>query len=189
MKMRAIGLILSLVAALFAAPVRAQSSNYSNAVLTSSVTITPNASAYSAGQCLGGILAVPGMIRPASPGGTIIQGVTLVDPAHQTAANDAMNIWVFNQLPTGTYTDHAACNLAAADIGKFVGTIPIAAANCMLDAAPTNTICSVTTSLYLTALPPNITGGSSSLWFVPVITATPTYGANNLTLTIKSQPN
>ena len=33
------------------------------------VVVTPNSSAYSAGQCVGGVLTLPAMVQPQGPGG------------------------------------------------------------------------------------------------------------------------
>lgn len=143
-------LLLALAFAFLGAlPALAQNSS----IAGSQVAITPNSGAYSAGLCLGGIIEAPGLVKPGGPGGAILNGVTFLDLAHQTAANDAMSILVFNVKPTGTYTDHANCQLAAGDVQLLVGVISIAAANCVLDQGPTNTVCTVTPSL---SVPPPV---------------------------------
>jgi hypothetical protein len=139
------------------------------------VKVTPNSNAYSAGQCLGGVLTVPNVIRPQGPGGTRLAAVSFVDPQHQTAANDAMTLLIFTALPTGTYTDHANCNVAAADLPNLAGQVTIAAANCFLDQAPSTTVCTITPALPLNVAMP-VTNGS--IYVVPIVAATPTYGAS-----------
>ncbi len=143
-------------------------------VATTQVTVTPNAAAYSAGQCIGGVLTVPNMVRVGGPGGTILSGVTLVDPQHQTAANDAMDLLVFSSLPSGTYTDHANCQVAAADASKLAGFVTIAAGNCTQDQGPANTVCTITPALPVSTAMPVV---STNLYVVPIAKATPTYGA------------
>lgn len=154
-------------------------------VAITQVTFTATAGAYSAGQCLGGILTVPNMVRPQGPGGALIAGVSFLDSAHQTAANDAMTLLVFSAKPTGTYTDQANCQIAAADRPSFIGAIAIAAANCAQDQGPTTTVCTVTPNLPVNGAMPLT---SSSIWVVPVVAATPTYGAITLYFNFMSTP-
>lgn len=161
--------------------------NNAPAISQAVVSVTPNSSIYSAGNCLGGVLTVSGMVTPGSSGGAVIVGATFVDPAHQSTANDAQTIVVFGAKPTGTYTDHSACNIAAGDQANVVGVIQIASTSCFQDSSPSTTVCSVTLSLPVA--PKAQPQSSSALWFVPIIAATPTYGTTTLTYAFKSQPN
>lgn len=160
--------------------------NNAPAVSQTVVSVTPNSGAYSAGNCLGGVLTVSGMVTPGSSGGAVIVGATFVDPAHQSTTNDAQTIVVFGAKPTGTYTDHSACNIAAGDQANVVGVIQIASTSCFQDSSPSTTVCTVTLSLPVVKSQPQ---SSSALWFLPIVAATPTYGANTLTYAFKSQPN
>jgi hypothetical protein len=148
-------------------------------VALAQVTVTPNSAAYSAGQCLGGVLTLPNMVQPQGLGGTLLGAVTFVDPQHQSAANDALNILFFNKLPTGTYTDHANCQVAAADAPNLVGVLSIVSSNCVQDQGPTTTICTLIpgggSGLPLNAPMPI---AASTLWAVAIVAATPTYGAS-----------
>jgi hypothetical protein len=148
------------------------------------VAVTPTATAYVAGYCLGGVLAVPNMLTVQGPGGTVLAGFTFVDPAGQTAANDAMSLLIFNAAPTGTYTDHAACAVAAADQPHLVGLAIVAAANC-LAIASSATVCQTEPNIPVNAAMPI---GSSNLWVVPIITATPTYGTTTLYFNFAATP-
>ncbi len=228
----------------------------------SQVIITPAATAYAAGQCLGGVLTAPGLIRSGGQGGAILDGVNFVDPNHNTTANDAQTIWIFNVQPVGTYTNQLACSLAAADIPNLVGFATILAGNCFTDTAASTT-CTINPNLAVspaataypiatsatsaagsflltfasvptyivpgmlvadTTTPAAITNGatitattattvtinqpvnspgvgsgdtivftrtiqpaSNALWFVPIASAAPTYGANKLTYTFMTQ--
>jgi len=178
---------LLLVALSVAIPAYAEAA-FSNVILTTRVTVTPDTSAYGAGDCISGAQTIPGVIRQGGGGGTTIAGVTLIDPARQTAANNAMTLWIFNAVPTGTYTANSVCNIAVADRGAFLGSISIAAGDCMLDAANT-TVCTKLPNFPASAIAPPNTGATGALYFVPVIVATPTYGANNLTFVFLTQPN
>lgn len=154
------------------------------------VQVTPAASAYTAGNCLGGVLTVPNMVRAGGPGGTVIKGFTFVDPAGQSAANDAMTVLVFKQAPTGTYTDHAACALASADQPYLVGIFAIGSGGCtVIDSAAT--VCEVLPNLPVNVNPNTPTQAAitnTSLWFVPIIAATPTYGTTTLYFNFAATP-
>jgi hypothetical protein len=155
-------------------------------VASSQVTFTATAGAYSAGQCLGGVLTVPGLVRPGGPGGAMLTGVSFLDAAHQTAANDAMDILLFSQAPSGTYTDQANCQVASADRTKFIGTVSIAAANCTQDQGPTTTLCTITPTFPLVSLPLPVVSGT--VFAVPIVKATPTYGAITLIFNFLATP-
>ena len=144
------------------------------------IKVVPNASAYSAGYCIGGVLAVPSMQRPQGPGGTVIFGVTVVDPQHQTAANDAMTLLVFNQQPTGSYTDHTNCQVAAADVPSLVAQLSIASTNCVQDEGPATTVCTISPTLAVSLPPTSMPIVNGQLWIVPIAVATPTYGSSAL---------
>ena len=154
-------------------------------VAWSQVVVQPNTGAYAAGSCLGGVLTIPNMLQPQGPGGTIITSFTFLDPAHQTAANDAMTIWLLNAAPTGSYTDHSACSLAAADIPFVVGVLNVASSACFQDQAPNSTTCTVTTNLALAGAMP-VT--SPNLYAIPFVAATPTYGTSKLYFNFLATP-
>lgn len=140
-------------------------------VSTSQVAVVPNASAYSAGQCVGGVLAVPNMVRVGgSLNGTIIADVDIVDT---TGSDVSIDLFVFSQAPTGTYTDHAACTVAVADRAFLRGVILGANATCAKDSAGTTGICRGTPALSISQTGQN----SNALWFLPIMRGTPTYGA------------
>lgn len=158
-------------------------------VVTGQVKVTPNSGAYSAGYCLGGVLTVPKMIRPNGPGGTTLRAVTFLDPAAQSGTNDAMNLFVFNKAPTGTYTDHATCHIGTPDYVNLIGSLAIAASNCVQDGTPaTVTTCTIQPALPLAAGTLPVT--SDSIWVVPILAAAPTYGTpQTLYFTFGSTPN
>lgn len=140
------------------------------------VVVTPNASAYSAGQCIGGVLTLPAMFNPQGPGGTVLTSFTFVDPQHQSTANDALSIWIFNAPPSGSYTDHAGCAVAAADLPILVGVITVASSNCAQDSGPATTICTINNfALALAGMFPVI---NPNLYAVAIAAGTPTYGSS-----------
>ena len=152
--------------------------------VTSQLSITPNASAYTSGYCLGGVQYVPNMIVAGGLGGTIITGVDIID---NTATNATIDIWIFNKLPTGTYTDHAGCTVASADQPYLVGVIYGALATCSSDSAGTTGMCQSTPAVPISAssYPP-----TPALYMVPVVRGTPTYGSTKtLLINIKALPD
>lgn len=139
---------------------------------TTQVKVLPNAGAYSAGNCLGGVLTIPGMVRAGHAGGTILAQVDIVDP---TGANAAVDILFFNAAPTGTYTDHTACNVAVADQPFLVGTAVNTGFTCVLDQSVVTGLCQGTPTILIT--PAVLPAKTSNLWAVPIMRGTPTYGA------------
>jgi hypothetical protein len=164
--------LLATLAALMASPALAQ-------VSTSQVSVTPNAAQYTAAYCLGGVLNVPNLVRSGgSANGTIIVDVDIVDT---TGSDVSIDLFVFSQAPTGTYTDHAACTIAAADQAYLKGVIPGSTFTCAKDSAGSTGICRATPALSVTQTAGTtsapILPTSTSLWFVPIIRGTPTYGS------------
>ena len=152
---------------------------------TTQIAVTPNASAYTAGECLGGVLTVPGMIRVNGPGGTILTQLDIVDP---TGANAAVNVMLFDAAPTGTYTDHTNCTIASADRAKLIGVVPSSSFVCQLDGTSATGICQATPAVLITA--PSFPISSSNIWAVPIMVGTPTYGgAQTLYFNFKAFPD
>jgi hypothetical protein len=161
--------LLALASFLIAPDVEAQ-------VSYGTVTVTPNAAAYVAGYCVGGVLTVPNMVAVGSPGGTIIIGVSIVD---NTGTNASMDLMVFDRKPTGTYTDHAACTVATADQPYFVGIVPNTSFVSLTDIAGTTGLAQASPALPVLAsntagTPPT----TNALWVIPIMRGTPTYGAS-----------
>jgi hypothetical protein len=143
---------------------------------TSQVLVTPNAAAYTAGMNIGGILTIPGAIRPGGQGGTISAQVDIVD---STGSDAAIDIFFFNALPSGTYTDHTNFTLATADQSSLVGVIFNTSYSCAQDQPATHGICQSSISANATALTSaKLPPVGSSLWAVPIMRGTPTYGAS-----------
>lgn len=163
---------------LFFAPLAAAAQSTGTA--TTQVAVTPSASAYTAGYCVGSVQAVAGMIRPSGPGGTIVASVAIVDT---TGTDAAMDLLVFTAAPTGTYVDNAACTVGSADQVRLQGLVSNTSFTCAKDSAGTTGICNASFALPLTAysmVVGSLTPGpvnSSLIWVVAVMRATPTYGA------------
>lgn len=181
--MKHIGRLLIAALAFLAAPAIAQIADYSNPVQTVTFAITPTTGVRTAGDCLGTTQVGYGMLRPGGPGGSVVVGITTIDTAAQSAANNALNIWIFNAAPTGTYTDKTACNVAAADQPNLVGVIVTASTDCVIDKTPSVTICTKNV-----VIPVSGTAGSS-LWFQANTVATPNFGTNTYYIKVKAQPN
>lgn len=87
---------------------------------------TVTAGAYSANNVVGGIQTLATALRNATNGG-ILESISVLDKAAQGAQ---LSFFFFSALPTGgTYADHGALVLAAADLPNFLGKVDIAAAS------------------------------------------------------------
>lgn len=136
------------------------------------VSTTP---AYSSGDAVGALLTFTGSLNKAASSGTI-QSVLLTDTSKQNANIDVI---IFNANPSGsTITDNAAINIVAADVGKIVARIPIAAANYSSFSA---------TSVAVVAnqnIPIQLASEGVTLYAAMVTTSTPTY-ATTTALTLR----
>lgn len=87
------------------------------------VSTTP---AYSAGDCVGGLLTISNAVR-VSGGTAVLQSLFLRDTSNQKAA---LTLLIFNANPSAsTFTDNVALAIHANDIDKIIRCINIAAAD------------------------------------------------------------
>ncbi len=87
---------------------------------TSTVQVTPTVqiAAYTAGQCVGGLITLANAARVAAGSG-LIQAVTA---SFISGVVPSLDIIFFNANPTGsTTTDKTALAIATADLGKIIG--------------------------------------------------------------------
>ena len=83
-------------------------------------------SAYASGDVLGGKMKLTDALR-FSAGSGYLQDLTVALKSVQTAALDAV---LFRADPSSsTFTDNAAASIAAADLGKWICTVPFEVAN------------------------------------------------------------
>jgi hypothetical protein len=138
------------------------------------VNPTVTASSYSANNVVGGIQTLTGLMRGASTLG-LLESVSVIDAAAQAAQ---LSIFFFKATPTGgTYTDHGALVLAAADLPNYLGKIDLTAAtyDAMGTAVKSNTLANIGLELQ---------GDSSgNVYAIATTTGTPTYTALCLTFT------
>jgi hypothetical protein len=135
-------------------------------VLAPTITVS-TAGAYAPGNVVGGKITLSGALRAANSTG-ILQSILVKDNANQKAP---LTMLLFNDNPTATFTDRAACPDLTADMGKIIRKINIAAA----DYETIGTIAIADIS----AIAKMLVAGSASgdLWLVNVTTGSPTYGA------------
>lgn len=172
--------------ALMASPALAQE----KLTVTSQVTIVPAVPAYVAGYCLGGVMTVPGLVRPSGTGGTIIESETIVDLSGKDVSPD---IFFFKAKPTGTYTDHSTCSISAADAVNMIGLVQSASFSCSLASASTIGVCQSwvpihlnTTPISTTSTPPVI---SSNVWAIAIARAATSYGTTSLYFNFQAWPD
>lgn len=91
---------------------------------TKTVQVTPvvDTNAYTAGDCVGGKLTFPDIVRPIVYSGEV-RSVTVTDIGADQAG---LNLVLFNADPSSsTFTNNAACAIADADLSKVVCVVPI----------------------------------------------------------------
>jgi hypothetical protein len=142
------------------------------AISASRATISPSTSAYSTGQCLGGVLTVNGMVRVGKTGGTMALALTVVD----TSASDvSVDYVVLGAAPTGTYTDRATCTLATADLPNIMGVIYGTNFTWIKDGSGSNGVgAQITAFPFVSSI---VVPQTTSLWFIPIIRASNTYAS------------
>lgn len=148
------------------------------------ITITPTlqiAGAYVANEVVGGIQTLANAMRVPNGRG-LFESLMVFDHANQKAA---FNIFLFDQLPVGTYADHVAFTMGATDGPKCLGVAQVAAADYITVGSFAYATLGagsgrVWQALMLKAI--GITGGGSvkndpNLYAVLQTTGTPTYVA------------
>lgn len=131
---------------------------------TLAVTQTTNASAYEAGDAVGGKITITSAMR--TSGGTgVLQSIHLIDKGNQKAA---MELLIFDSDPTAaTITDDTAF-VYSTDISKQIARIPIAAS----DYVTLNSIATASLGGLSRIVKAS---GSANLYAALVTTGTPTY--------------
>jgi hypothetical protein len=136
---------------------------------TSAPSVTPAvtaSSAYTAGNVVGGLLTFTNAVDAALSG--ILQRVTVDCKSVQTAG---FKLYVFAANPSSsTFTDKTAPSIAAADVGKLVDVIALAAPDSGLGTHTLYVADGLADALVLVA---------SSLFAVLVTTGTPTFGSTS----------
>jgi hypothetical protein len=124
-------------------------------------------SAYSSGDVLGGALELPAAVRHAGAS-AILNTLLVTDVEEQDAA---IELLIFDREPTQTYTDHEACPELDEDIAFLIAKVTIANGDYVsVGGLAINDISGL-------GRPLKAAKGVSSLWVVPVLGGTPTYGA------------
>lgn len=130
-------------------------------------TLAVTVAAYSAGNCVGGLLTLTSAMRISGGSGAWAK-LTITDHANQKAPLD---ILLFKSSPAGTFTDHAAFpTMTAADNALVSARISIAASDWV----------TVGGSAYVTKLVgplPVTASGSANLYAAMNTSGTPTYAA------------
>jgi hypothetical protein len=130
-----------------------------------SIVPTITAGAYSAGDVIGGELALTNAMRVTSGTG-VLHSLVLFDADNEGAA---MEVMLFDSNPSGTYTDNGAPTWNAADEAKFLGKVSIGTGD-YITVNAVKLLCKTNIGLAVAA------NGATDLYAVVVVTATPTYG-------------
>lgn len=142
-------------------------------VVTATPTITAS-SAYAAGNQLGGIMQLTDIMRQdsnAGAGTSQLVGVTILDKDKQDSPID---LWLFNQPPTVTSTDHAAFAMTAANLAsQCIGVVQVGASGKYSDAAAVSVSSDV--NLNKIVMVPGTATSPTSIYAIAVARGTPTY--------------
>ena len=161
---------------------------YRDAILPVTPTIT--ASAYSAGNCMGGLLTLANAFRAVASGvGTgataRLTGLTVIDKGNQKAA---LTILLFDRKPASTYADKATPSIGA-DQANIVGQIKVATADYTSNGgdSPQVAVAEEQCSILLQTNDPTA-ANRLNLYAVVITTGTPTPASTaDLTLKFKIQ--
>lgn len=133
------------------------------------LTVSPtiSASAYTSGAVLGGIQTITSAARK-NGGSVTVQSLDVLDSAHQ---NVAIDLLFFSASPTGTWTDGSAPTWSTGDKAAYLGRVSLVTTDYTTSGG-------IGTGHPLFQSPVLVAGGATtSLFMVPVVQATPTYGS------------
>lgn len=144
-------------------------------ITTLQQTVTP-ASAYTAGNAVGGKIALAALL-PAGPDAKLaIVDIVLLDKSAQAVAYDLL---FFDADLAGTIADKTAFAIAAADLAKSLGHLSLSG---LVNLGANGGIISLSNIYKRLSLP------AGGLWGVLVARGTPTYaGASDLSLRITTE--
>jgi hypothetical protein len=137
-------------------------------------TLTPTVqtSAYTAGQCVGGLLRFPGFFCGGKSTGVLLD-LAVKEIGTQ---KPGLTILVFSARPAGTFTDGAAPTLSAADWALVTAIVNVATTDyTSVDA--THQCAVKNPSLAVRGEAPDPQGGAGDLHLVALATGTPTLGS------------
>ena len=146
---------------------------------------TLTTSAYQAGECIGGLQTVSGLVDETNGTGTLLS-LTVIDKKNLSVPID---ICFYSQNPSGsTMTDNAAISMLAADHASyFLGRISVAAGDYATQALGTN-LKDATKLPGSCGLKLKSTGGNGKIYVVLVATTTASgswaAGAGDLTIVL-----
>ncbi len=136
-------------------------------------TITTTDTAYSAGDVIGGIIALAAPLASGSP--VSLRSIVLKDDKN---AKPDLQILFFRSSPAGTYTDNAAVAPSTADMGALVGIQVVAAADWVTIQGAAKAVVQ-----YQIDEGPVLGPATTNLYMVIVAVSAPDYAANSTDLT------
>jgi len=134
------------------------------------IAVPTTGGAYSAGNCVGGLLAIP---YPTGFDQWVLKNIYVVDQANQGAE---LFLNFFRSKPAGTFTDQAGITFTAADSLLLVASVEVLAANYKTS----GTMAIADTAYSIGGFTVCPTDGTPPLMYVVMTTSgTPTYGAGS----------
>lgn len=152
------------------------------------VSLTPviQASAYTAGNCMGGLLTIPGVFRNSAAGITArLLGLTVIDKGNQKAP---LTVLLFDRQPSSTYTDKSTPTIGT-DQANVIGQLKVATADYTSNGAdsPPVAVAEEQCSILLQNNDPG-RANNTNLYAVVLTTGTPTPASvSDLTFKFKAQ--
>lgn len=143
------------------------------------ITVTPtlDTNAYASGDRVGSIMEFENILK-VSPGKTVLVNATILDKAKQSAA---LNLFLFNALPTVASADNAALDISDTEMEKCIGVISFLSSDY-------NTQNSGSSFAQLSQSPnlvlKNTSETSKSIWGLLVSAGSPTYAVSSLKVTL-----
>jgi len=133
------------------------------------LTLTVNTNAYSAGNCVAGLIHLTNVMRKAGGSGVLLN-LSAIEVGTQEAP---LSLLFFSRKPIATFADHAAFpTLALADAQAIVGVVQVAAADY-------TTVGGVSTAVESGGAQALISDAGTDLWLAINTSGTPTFAAAN----------
>ena len=133
---------------------------------------TPTLS-YTSGKILGGVMAFNSILNSYTG---VMNSINISDSANQSGA---MNIYIFNTLPVGTYTDGASFTMNSTDLQNCIYCYSVQASTSSWVSGGGCAVASIT------GLGKEIASSNPTvLWVLAVAQGSYTYAANSLTFTL-----
>lgn len=140
-------------------------------------TVTPavTAALYSAGNCVGGLITLPGILARDHASG-LLESLCVTDKGNQKAA---LNLFLFDSKPAAsTFTDKGTFTIDPTDLPRLLAVVSVAAADYLSPSG--NTLAAATYGVGSAQMGKQLFGnGAGDLYLAVQTTGTPTYASTS----------